>query len=170
MRRTIVTTAATAAGVVLLLSLKPHGSSSAQSTPVISSDTGATVATDQPSGGASSGPSNGTPGPTSSAAPGANAGGGAATKTVTGNAIDTRYGPVQVRITLTGGKLSKVDVLQYPSDTNRDEEINTYALPQLNQEAIAAGNAQIDSVSGATYTSEGYTRSLQSALDQAGAH
>ncbi|GAB2705249.1 FMN-binding protein [Kitasatospora kifunensis] len=174
MRRTIVTTAATAAGVVLLLSLKPHGSSSAQSTPVISSDTGATVATNQPSGGASSGtsggPSNGTPGPASSAAPSANAAGGAATKTVTGNAIDTRYGPVQVRITLTGGKLSKVDVLQYPSDTNRDEEINTYALPQLNQEAIAAGNAQIDSVSGATYTSEGYTRSLQSALDQAGAH
>jgi uncharacterized protein with FMN-binding domain len=84
--------------------------------------------------------------------------------------VDTRYGPVQLRVTLTGGKLTKVDVLQYPSDSNRDEEINAYALPQLNQEAIAAGNAHIDSVSGATYTSDGYTRSLQSALDQAGIH
>ncbi|WP_329579914.1 FMN-binding protein [Kitasatospora sp. NBC_01250] len=163
MRRTIVTTAATAAGVVLLLSLKPHGSSSAQSTPVISSDTGATVAPDQPSNGTSTGP-------TSSASAAPNASAGAATRTVTGSAIDTRYGPVQVRITLTGGKLSKVDVLQYPSDTNRDEEINSYALPQLNQEAIAAGSARIDAVSGATYTSQGYTRSLQSALDQAGTH
>ncbi|MFF7634309.1 FMN-binding protein [Kitasatospora sp. NPDC008050] len=168
MRRTIVTTAATAAGVVLLLSLKPHGSSSAGSAPVISSDTGATVATDQPSGsGTSTGPTSGA---SAAASAPASAAAKATTKTVTGSAIDTRYGPVQVRITLTDGKLNKVDVLQYPSDTNRDEEINTYALPQLNQEAVAAGSARIDSVSGATYTSEGYTRSLQSALDQAGAH
>lgn len=173
MRRTIVTTAATAAGVVLLLSLKPHGSASVRSTPVISSDTGATVAADQPSGGTPSGTPTGTSTGTSagtSAGPTSSANTAAATRTVTGSAIDTRYGPVQVRVTLTSGRLSKVDVLQYPSDTNRDEEINSYALPQLNQEAIAAGNARIDSVSGATYTSEGYTRSLQSALDQASAH
>ncbi|MCX4746307.1 FMN-binding protein [Kitasatospora sp. NBC_01287] len=172
MRRTIVTTAATAAGIVLLLSLKPHGSASAQSGPVISSDTGTTVPADEPSSAPSSAPSgapSGAPSSSPSGSPSA-ASGSAATRTVTGSPVDTRYGPVQVRVTLTGGKLSKVDVLQYPSETNRDLEINTFALPQLNQEAIAAGSAQIDSVSGATYTSEGYTRSLQSALDQAGAH
>ncbi|MDH6117162.1 FMN-binding protein [Kitasatospora sp. GAS204B] len=170
MRRTIVTTAATAAGVVLLLALKPHGSASAQSLPVISSDTGAATPADQPSsGGTGSGTAPSTGGSPSPSAAGSAASGGG-TRTVTGSPVDTRYGPVQVRITLTGGKLSKVDVLQYPSESNRDEEINSYALPQLNQEAIAAGNARIDSVSGATYTSDGYTRSLQSALDQAGVH
>ncbi|MCC9306371.1 FMN-binding protein [Kitasatospora sp. RB6PN24] len=165
MRRMIVTSAATAAGIVLLLSLKPHGSASAQSLPVISSDTGAAPAPAS-SGASGSGTSTG---PTSgSSSPAAPAAGG--TRTVTGSAVDTRYGPVQVRITLTGSKLTKVDVIQYPSESNRDEEINSYALPELNQEAIAAGNANIDSVSGATYTSDGYTRSLQSALDQAGIH
>ncbi|MDH6140974.1 uncharacterized protein with FMN-binding domain [Kitasatospora sp. GP30] len=164
MRRMIVTSAATAAGIVLLLSLKPHGSASAQSLPVISSDTGAASApSPAPSGsGTSNGPTSGSSSPATPAAGG--------TRTITGSAVDTRYGPVQVRVTLAGSKLTKVDVLQYPSESNRDEEINTYALPQLNQEAIAAGTAQIDSVSGATYTSDGYTRSLQSALDQAGIH
>jgi uncharacterized protein with FMN-binding domain len=50
----------------------------------------------------------------------------------------------------------------------RDQEINSYAIPQLNSEAVSAGSAQIDTVSGATYTSEGYITSLQSALDKAG--
>lgn len=165
MRRMIVTSAATAAGIVLLLSLKPHGSASAQSLPVISSDTGAASAPSSPAqsgSGTSNGPTSGSSSPATPAAGG--------TRTITGSAVDTRYGPVQVRVTLAGSKLTKVDVLQYPSESNRDEEINTYALPQLNQEAIAAGTAQIDSVSGATYTSDGYTRSLQSALDQAGIH
>ncbi|MGF1426992.1 FMN-binding protein [Kitasatospora sp. LaBMicrA B282] len=183
MRRTVITTAATAAGVVLLLSAKPHGSASAQSLPVISSDTGNTAAADQggdqstaqPTAGGAAGSAGGAgntggAGSPSGAASSGTGGSSAGSHTVTGSSIDTRYGPVQVRITLTGGKLTKVDVLQYPADTNRDEEINSYALPQLNQEAIAAGNAQIDAVSGATYTSDGYTRSLQSALDQAGVH
>ncbi|GAA1958541.1 FMN-binding protein [Kitasatospora viridis] len=160
MRRMIITSAATAAGIVLLLSLKPHGTVTPQAEPVISSDTGSAA----PVGDASSGsPSASSPSSPSSA-------GGSDTKTVTGSAIDTRYGPVQVRITVTGGKLTKVDVLQYPTESNRDVEINTFAIPQLNQEAITAGNANIDSVSGATYTTDGYTRSLQSALDQAGVH
>ncbi|MFE9426268.1 FMN-binding protein [Kitasatospora sp. NPDC006697] len=160
MRRFVITSAATSAGIILLLSLKPHGSASAQGIPVISSDTGATssAAPSSPSSGAS---------PSASASASAAAPG---TRTITGSAVDTRYGPVQVRITLTGGKLTKVDVLQYPVESGRDQEINAYAIPQLNQEAIQAGNATIDSVSGATYTSAGYTRSLQSALDQAGVH
>ncbi|GAA5012969.1 hypothetical protein GCM10025734_58970 [Kitasatospora paranensis] len=73
-----------------------------------------------------------------------------------------------MKVTLAGSKLTAVDVIQYPSEDHRDQEINSYALPVLNQEAIAAQSAGIDVVSGATYTSDGYIRSLQSALDQAG--
>jgi uncharacterized protein with FMN-binding domain len=58
--------------------------------------------------------------------------------------------------------------VEYPLNTPRDQQINAYAIPQLNAETVAAGNAQIDTVSGATYTSQGYVGSLQSALDKAG--
>ncbi|RAG86364.1 FMN-binding protein [Streptacidiphilus pinicola] len=174
MRRAIVTTTATAAGVVLLLSLKPHGSQSASAqAPVISSgsDTSNTSNTGNTGSGSSSTGS-------SSSGSGSSAGSGSSTSapsgtksgsgSYTGTAVDTRYGPVQVRIDVSGGKVSKIDVLQYPNGQQRDQDINSYALPVLNQEALSAQSAQIDAVSGATYTSDGYTQSLQSALDQAG--
>jgi uncharacterized protein with FMN-binding domain len=88
--------------------------------------------------------------------------------TVTGTIAETRWGPVQVRLTLAAGKITAVDVLQYPDGNNRDREINDDALPVLVQETISAQNADIDMVSGATVTSTGYVQSLQSALDQAG--
>ena len=90
------------------------------------------------------------------------------TKTVTGDAIDTRYGAVQVQITVTNGKLTAVNAVQYPQEERMDQEINAYAIPVLAKEALAAGSAKIDNVSGATYTSQGYASSLQSALDKAG--
>ena len=89
------------------------------------------------------------------------------TKTYTGDALMTRWGPVQVQITVTGGKITAAQAVQYPNGNGRDAEINSYALPVLNQEAVAAQSAQIDTVSGATVTSDGYLQSLQSALDQA---
>ena len=91
-----------------------------------------------------------------------------ATKTVTGDTIQTQWGPVQVRVTIKGGKLTDVTAVQYPTDNPRDQEINSYALPRLRTEALTAQSADIDTVSGATYTSEGYRQSLQSALDSAG--
>jgi uncharacterized protein with FMN-binding domain len=75
---------------------------------------------------------------------------------------------VQVEIVLSGGKLTGVNVLQAPDGNDRDFEINTQALPILNQETLSAQSGRIDSISGATYTSEGYISSLQSAIDQAG--
>ncbi|MGW3107321.1 FMN-binding protein, partial [Streptomyces sp. NPDC001100] len=90
------------------------------------------------------------------------------TKTVTGDTVQTRWGPVQVKITVKNGKITDVTAVQYPSDNPRDQEINSYALPQLKSEALAAQSASIDTVSGATYTSDGYRQSLQSALDSAG--
>jgi uncharacterized protein with FMN-binding domain len=87
--------------------------------------------------------------------------------TVNGSSADTRFGPVQVRVTIRSQRLIAVTALVYPSSGGRDREISAFALPQLEQEAIAAQSAQIDTVSGATFTSDGYRRSLQAALDSA---
>ena len=87
--------------------------------------------------------------------------------TVTGTVARTQWGPVQVQLTVAGGKITKVSVLQYPSGNGKDQEINSYALPILVQETVDAQSANIDMVSGATVTSGGYLQSLQSALDQA---
>ena len=104
------------------------------------------------------------PTPTATQAVAAPAGG----STVTGAAAQTRWGPVQVRLTLANGTITAVDVVQYPNGNSRDREINDDALPVLVQETITAQSAQVDMVSGATVTSTGYLQSLQSALDQAG--
>ena len=90
------------------------------------------------------------------------------TGTVTGTTADTRWGPVQVRVTLASGTITAVDVVQQPDGNHKDQEINAEAVPELVQETLDAQSAQIDMVSGATVTSDGYVQSLQSALDQAG--
>ncbi|MEU5040974.1 uncharacterized protein with FMN-binding domain [Streptomyces canus] len=141
LRRIVLASAATVSGMVMLLSLKPHASPQAA------------LALPAPSGSAS-----------------ASSGSGSATtgtKTVTGDTIQTRWGPVQVRVTIKDGKLTEVTAVSYPSDNPRDQEINSYALPRLRSEALQAQSADIDTVSGATYTSDGYRQSLQSALDSA---
>jgi uncharacterized protein with FMN-binding domain len=88
-------------------------------------------------------------------------------KTYTGSVAQTRWGPVQVTITVSGGKITDVAVPTYPNGNHRDEEINAFALPVLTQETMSAQSADIDTVSGATVTSDGYKESLQSALDAA---
>ncbi len=89
-------------------------------------------------------------------------------KTYTGDVAQTRWGPVQVEITVAGSKITAVNVLQQPNGNPKDQEINAYALPVLIQSTLDAQSAQIDMVSGATVTSDGYVQSLQSALDKAG--
>ncbi|MGW5349008.1 FMN-binding protein [Streptomyces sp. NPDC004031] len=146
--RITLATAATASGVLALLALKPH--------------TNAPAVTAAPAPqGAPQTPAAGTgPQPTAT-------GGAKGTQKIDGDTVQTRYGPVQVRITLTGGRLTGVDVLRAPQGNGRDQEITSFSVPQLTQEALAAQSARIDAVSGATYTSDGYVRSLQSALDKA---
>ncbi|MGC5564440.1 FMN-binding protein [Streptomyces sp. FR-108] len=114
------------------------------------------------------GTGGGTGGSGSGDASGSGSGSGAAqAKTVTGKAVTTEYGPVQVRITVSGGKITKAEAVQQPKG-GRSDQVNGDAVPKLNAAAVAAGDADIDAVSGATYTSGGYKESLQSALDQAG--
>lgn len=150
LRRIVLASAATVSGMVLLLSLKPHTS------PALA------VGTQSP---APSSSASASAGGSSGGAGGKSATG---TKTATGDSVQTRWGPVQVRVTVKNGKLTEVTAVTYPQENPRDQEINSYAIPQLRREALAAQSAEIDAVSGATYTSDGYRRSLQSALDSAG--
>ncbi|MFF0866791.1 FMN-binding protein [Nonomuraea sp. NPDC003560] len=150
MRRAMFAVLVTAVGLVLLLSFKPH-----ELTAVASPPSAVSQATAPQVNGTWTGP-------------GAVAGATGGDKVVTGDVATTRWGPVQIELVLAGGKMAGIRVLQAPDGNHRDIAINSQALPTLNDEALAAGSAQIDAVSGATYTSEGYVRSLQSALDRAG--
>ena len=140
-RRAVLATAATVSGIVLLLSLKP------------ASDPGSAAA----AGG--SAPPAAAQSPQGGAEPIGNG-------TVTGDAAQTQYGAVQVRLTVSGGKITKAEAVQAPKGGQSDR-ITSNAVPRLNQAAVAAQGAEIDAVSGATYTSGGYKKSLQSALDKA---
>jgi hypothetical protein len=88
--------------------------------------------------------------------------------TVTGPAVSTRWGDVQVAITVDGSTITDVTVPVYPTGNGRDQQINAYALPILISDTLDAQSADIDMITGATVTSEGYVQSLQGALDQAG--
>jgi uncharacterized protein with FMN-binding domain len=107
--------------------------------------------------------SGGDPGQTTTTSTG-NASGGT---TYQGSVADTRWGPVQVSISVANGKITSVSVPTYPNGNGRDREINAYALPVLKQETLTAQSANIDGVSGATVTSDGYKESLQAALNAA---
>jgi uncharacterized protein with FMN-binding domain len=148
MRRVLLAFLSTAAALVLVLSFKTHGSSSLATPP-------AAVSTATPSSTTTATTTTTTTTTT-------------ATTTVTGDSVETRYGPVQVQIKVTNGKVVSATAVDYPTTDPRDQQINSYAIPALNQEAVNAGSANIDMVSGATFTSTGYIQSLQSALDKAG--
>ena len=85
--------------------------------------------------------------------------------TLTGVDVRTRFGDVQVQVTLKNGKIADVTALLLPTH-GRSGAISQAVEPMLHDEALQAQSAQIDIVSGATYTSEAYAQSLQSALDQ----
>jgi len=104
----------------------------------------------------------------SAVAPVSSGTGSTGTTTYTGDPASTRWGPVQVQIAVAGGTITDVSVVDDPQENGKDQQINARALPVLVQETLDAQSADIDMVSGATVTSDGYVESLQSALDQAG--
>lgn len=150
MRRITLWMFSTVAALVLLFSYRTStgNSGAAEAAPL-----GGTTAT--------------TPDPAPSAASGGSASGTSTAKTYPGSTAQTRWGAVQVSITVADGRITDVQVPVYPSENHRDQEINEYALPILRQETLTAQNAGIDTVSGATVTSNGYLESLQAALDDA---
>ncbi|MFE5034102.1 FMN-binding protein [Streptomyces sp. NPDC056683] len=160
LRRIVLASAATVSGMVMLLALKPHTAPTVVTDSVAPAPSASASASPGATGDSGKSGKSGTSGKSGSSSTG--------TRTVTGDTVQTRWGPVQVKVTIKNGKITDVTAVQYPSDNPRDQEINQYALPQLRTEALAAQSASIDSVSGATYTSQGYQQSLQSALDSAG--
>ena len=161
MRRAISAVISTVAGLIMLLSFKtqPVTSLATRPAPVPATAPPATTMKEPAPTGAGAGAGAGAT--TTTTAVGS-------TRTVTGAAAATRYGPVQVQITVTDGRITAVDAVVYPQQSAKDRQINARAIPRLNQEALAANSAAIDTVSGATYTTRGYVASLQSALNQAG--
>ena len=172
MKKIIYGLLATVTGTVLLLSYRtsleavnPTSATSTTGSGSFTSGSGSSSASSSSSNSSSSSTKSGS---TSSASPSASASSsGLKDGTFTGQSVDTRYGPVQVRVTVSGGKITQVDVPTYPTESFRDQEINQQAVPQLVSETLSAQSAKIDMVSGATFTSDGYEQSLQSALDQA---
>jgi uncharacterized protein with FMN-binding domain len=177
MRRNLVALLGTLSALVLLFSyhtsLDSQASTSTSATAPLTpgSSSGSSSADGSSGGSTSSGDDSGSSGSSSESSAGSGAGSSSGstsgTKTYTGDVADTRWGPVQVKITVTDGKITAAEPTQVPTDNPRDQEINSYAVPILNQEAVKAQSAQIDAISGATVTSDGYIQSLQSAIDQA---
>lgn len=162
MRRITWWSLSTLTALVLLFSYHTSTSSRAptMASPVLgqaNAPSQTTTPSDAPTSGSSSGASAGSSGSSSSTA----------ARTYDGAAVNTRYGNVQVQITVANGKITAARVLQVPWSDHRDQQISSAAVPILNQESVASQNANIDMVSGATYTSDGYMQSLQSAIDQA---
>ncbi|MEV6315589.1 FMN-binding protein [Streptomyces sp. NPDC051776] len=144
MKRLVLTTTATVAGLVLLLSLKPHEEPEATASGTLAAEPGPSASA---SGRSSSSQEAGASG------------------AYTGDTVNTERGPVQVKVMLDQGRITAVDVIQGVHAGGPSAE----AVPKLKQATLTAQSADIDSVSGATYTSEGYITSLQSALDRADA-
>ncbi|MEU9743599.1 FMN-binding protein [Micromonospora chersina] len=168
MRRITIWLLSTVAALVLLFSYRTSTMGAGGETSAIASGSdgpagsgSSWTGTDDGSGSSTGDTSSG--GGTSSGGSDTSSGSG----TATGSVAQTRWGPVQVRITVSNGKITDVTAVQVPDGNHRDQEINDYAVPILRQAALAAQSARIDTVSGATVTSDGYRESLQSAIDAA---
>ncbi len=157
-RRAVIGSALASAGVLIAgFQIGVAASSGTTTTSTSGSGTG----TD------SSGTSSGTSG-TSSSSSSTTTSTSAKDGTFTGTAIETRYGTMQVAVVISGGKITDVKVLQYTDREGRSAEISNRADPLLRTEVLQAQSANVSTIGGATYTSDGYLQSLQSALDQAG--
>jgi uncharacterized protein with FMN-binding domain len=142
MRRVILAVTGTIAGLLALLGFRSHVPTSIAAV----------------SEGAAPGGTGGTPSAAASPLP-------AGARAIDGNVTDTVYGPVQVQVVVQNQKITGVNILEQPSSTVHDLQLGQMAFPKLISETLTAQSAHVDSVSGATYTSAGYIKSLQSALD-----
>jgi uncharacterized protein with FMN-binding domain len=152
MRRSPIVLTATVAGTAGVLAFHAHS-------PAVRAATAAT---------ASSSPSTSTSTPTSSSSSTSSKSGTTVSGTATGDAVDTQYGAAQVRVTVRDGRIVKVQALELQGNDPRSVQISSSAEPVLQQEVLSRQTADVDAVSGATFTSASYTQSLQSALDKLG--
>jgi len=94
---------------------------------------------------------------------------GPADGTYTGSSVNTRYGAVQIQVTIASGSISEVAALHLTNADGRSVQISNHAAPILRSEVLGSQSARVSNVGGATYTTQAYLASVQSALDQAGA-
>ncbi len=153
--RPAATLAATAIGVVVLFAFRTP-----QAPPPATAVT--TPATSNPAPTAT--PSGAPPSSGSSPTPAAS---GLKSGSFTGQAYSNQYGNLQVQVVISGGRITDVKVLQYPKNEPQSSFISSQALPLLREEVLQAQSAKIDAISGATFTSQNYAASVQSALDLA---
>lgn len=162
--RAMVTLFAAVVGVALALSFRTPPPSSlgiaVAPPPVSSSAVSATTPTPTPSGAPPSGGGSPAPTPTPVAT-------GLKNGTFTGQSVTNFFGPVQVQLVVSGGRITAVKAIQSPNDNPQSAYIASVAMPYLRQEVLQAQSAQINILSGATYDSQSYTQSVQSALDMA---
>jgi uncharacterized protein with FMN-binding domain len=152
--RAVIGTFLTAVALALLLSFKTPATVGVSAPAPVNGPAGTPAAGGVPAVGG--GPAAaGTPAPK-----------GSYTGQLTGSSVQTPFGNVQVQVSLQSGRITDVQTLQLPSG-GHSSQVSRYAAPQLRSEVLQAQSAQVDSVSGATYTSQAYQQSLQSALDQA---
>lgn len=163
MRRAPIVIAATVLGTAGVLLFKPLPTTAvAGATP---SDPGTASSTQSGSTGTADSP---TPSASASAGSGSPSASAAKDGTTAGQAETTRFGTTQVSVTIAGGRITEVTILQLNQDDPRSTQISEAAVPTLRSEVLAKQTAAVDTVSGATWTSAAYEASLQSALDQAG--
>jgi uncharacterized protein with FMN-binding domain len=167
MKRVLMTLAATVVGIVALLSYKTHGAVTTTASGLPSAALPASSTSASPSANPASTTTGAPPDPAATPSS-TTASSAASSATYTGSAITTRYGVVQVKITVSGKTITNVGFAQLTAFDGRSQRINSDAAPILLQETLSAQGSHIDSVSGASYTSDGYVQSLQSALDKAG--
>jgi uncharacterized protein with FMN-binding domain len=146
MNRAPIVLAATAAGLAATLAFHPHAQAQVASTPAPAVTAPTSTSTTKTKTKTSK----------------------TKTKTATGAAVPNQYGNVQLKVTISGGKITGIEPVQLPAADPKSAAISSYAAPLLRQSALSAQSANIDVVSGATYTSDGYRTALQSALDKAG--
>jgi uncharacterized protein with FMN-binding domain len=162
--RLFVTVLATVVGLILLVSFRTPAASTLNSGVALPPPASSPSPSSSPPAATQSGapPAGGnTPTPTPSAS-------GLKSGSFTGQDFPNQYGDVQIQVVVSGGKITDVQALQYPTDRPESAYISSQALPLLRQQVLQAQSAQIDGVGGATFTSESYDQSLQSALSQAG--
>lgn len=162
MRRNVTWAVSTAAAVVLLLSYRTslHGPDGDRAGGAPSAGSASAQTTGSPADSSADSPAD-------SPAAGLAAGSAGVSGSFTGTAVPTRWGPVQVRIAVTDGRITAATAVRYPNQNPHDQQINAAAIPLLNAAAVRAQSADLDTISGATVTSQGYIASLQSAIDQA---
>jgi uncharacterized protein with FMN-binding domain len=159
MKRALIVGTGTVMGVAAVLALNPDGASVAAGLPTANGSGSTTTGTTTP--GTTNPGSGSTATPKASATSGS---GAAAATSATGTGVDVGYGIVQVKVSLTDGTITAIDAVQLPQNDGHSARISRQAWPMLVQQALTAQSSQISGVSGASYTSYGFTESLKAAL------